>query len=222
MKKLFTIISIALLSTSVLSQSEIKLSEEIQSFALGSKNCIVVNIPYGNKDIVEKELKSEMKDWGGKYNSSGNEFFTVQSTVKFMGDKPFDAVVKIISTEENNFKIAFAIDLGGAYMNSREHRDQFSAMSERIKKFAKETAVKCVEKQHETNTDFLSDMEKVQRNLEKDKKDLEEDIQSYKKKIAEAEQKIKENDQTQEKQKEAIKAQKLKVSESETKLKSLK
>lgn len=204
------------------SQAEIKLSEEIQSFALGSKNCIVVNIPYGNKDIVEKELKNEMKDWGGKYNSNGNEFFTVQSTVKFMGDKPFDAVVKIISTEENNFKIAFAIDLGGAYMNSREHRDQFSAMSEQIKKFAKTTATKCIEKELDTNKDFLSDMEKVQRGLEKDKKDLEGDIESYKKKIAEAEQKIKENEQTQEKQKEAIKTQKSKVETSESKLKSLK
>ena len=39
---------------------EVKVKEESYSFNFGSKNAIVAQIPFGNKDVLEKELKSEM------------------------------------------------------------------------------------------------------------------------------------------------------------------
>lgn len=221
MKNLF-LSFLAFVSISVFAQNDVKLSEEIQSYALGSKNSIVVTIPYGNKDIIEKQLKSELKDWNGKFDSKGDEYTMTQGTTKFMGPKAFDAFAKIITVSEGNYKVAFAIDLGGAYLSSREHAEQFKAMSERIEAFARETALKCVEQELEKNKDELSDFEKTQRGLEKDKKNLEEDIEDYKRKIAEAEDKIKENVKNQETQKATIKTQQEKVSETERKLKGLK
>lgn len=219
----FNIILLLLVFTSFsFAQNEIKLSEEMQNYNLGSKNCIVVTIPYGNKDIVERQIKSELKDWNGKYDFKNDEFTVLQGTTKFMGAKPFDAQVKIVSTQEGNFRVAFATDLGGAYLSSREHGEQYKAMAERIKIFAQEAAQKCVEKDLEINKDNLSDLEKTQRGFEKDKKGLEDDIEDYKRKIAEAEAKIKENIKNQETQKASIKAQTEKVAESEKKLKSLK
>ncbi|MFN5417484.1 MAG: coiled-coil domain-containing protein [Flavobacteriia bacterium] len=221
MKNLFLSL-LAFVSITVFAQNDVRLSEEIQSFALGSKNSIVVTIPYGNKDIIEKQLKSELKDWNGKFDSKGDEYTMTQGTTKFMGPKPFDAFARIITVSEGNFKVAFAIDLGGAYLSSREHSEQFKAMTERITQFAKETGMKCVETELEKNKDDLSDLEKTQRGLEKDKKNLEEDIEDYKRKIAEAENKIKENVSNQDKQKASIKTQQEKVAETERKMKSLK
>jgi chromosome segregation ATPase len=216
-----TLLSFVLSAVS-LAQGDIKVSEENHSFSTGSKNALVVNIPYGNKDLVEKELRKELKDWNGKYDSKGDEMFTLQATSKFMGDKPFDTYAKIISSQNNEIKVAFATDLGGAYLSSREHSQLFKSMSDEIKDFAKHAAAACVAEELDRNRDALSDLEKTQRSLEKDKKGLEEDIADYKKKIAEAEEKIKLNAQNQEKQKEAIKTQGVKVTDVENRLKSIK
>ena len=138
MKKiLFSLFAFSLINFSF--SQEIKLSEESQFFNIGSKNSIVVSIPYGVKDIVEKELRRELKDWDGKYDSGKGEFFTIQASTKTMGGKPFDAYAKIITESDNSMKVAFAIDLGGAFLSSREHGAQYKAMSEMIKDFAKKT-----------------------------------------------------------------------------------
>ncbi len=221
MKIRFTLLAL-LASAMTFAQGDIKVSEENHSFSTGSKNALVVNIPYGNKEAVEKELKKELKNWNGKYDSKGEELFTIQAISKFMGDKPFDTYARVISSQSNEIRVAFATDLGGAYLSSREHSELFRAMSEKLKTFARETATNCVKEELEKNRDALSDMEKTQRSLEKDKKGLEEDIEDYKKKIADAEEKIKLNVQNQDQQKEAIKTQTGKVSEVENKLKSIK
>lgn len=207
---------------SISAQNEIKISEEMHSFAAGSKNAIVVSIPYTDKDMVEKQIKNELKSWNGKYDSKSDEYFTLQAVSKFMGDKPFDTYAKIISSNEGLFKIAFATDLGGAFLSSRDHNEQFKAMSDKLKTFAKEAAIKSVEAELDKNKDDLSGLEKTQRSYEKDKKNLEEDIEDYKRKIAEAEKKIEENIKNQETQKTFIKSQQEKVSGTEKKLGGLK
>lgn len=219
MKKLFLITSLVF-SFGLFAQ-EIKVSEESQTFTTGSKNCIVVNIPYGTADIVERQLKKELKDWNGKFETSKGEFIMIQGTSKFMGEKPFDAHAKILN-ENGNMRVAFAIDLGGAYLSSREHAVQYKAMSERIREFARETSLKCVEEELDAASKQLSDFEKEQRSLEKDQADYVKDIEDYKKKIAEAEQKIEKNKDEQAKKKEAIKLQMEKVGEIEKKKKGIK
>jgi tRNA G10 N-methylase Trm11 len=57
--KQITLLATTLFTTFVFSQ-EIKTSSDKISFSHGSFDAIVVTIPYGNKDIIEKELKSEM------------------------------------------------------------------------------------------------------------------------------------------------------------------
>src|SRR4051812_8275370 len=107
----------AMAATTFFYAQEVKTNEENVSFTNGSHNAIVVTIPYGNKDIVEKALKSEMKDWGGKFNSSKGELQTTGSSSKAMGDKPYDGYAKIVSDNADEVKVAFAVDLGGAYLS---------------------------------------------------------------------------------------------------------
>jgi hypothetical protein len=215
MKHLFTSL-FTLVGFTLFAQNNVSVSEENTSFGVGSKNSIVVNIPYGSLDVIEKALKSELKDWDGKYNSSKGEYTTIQAKLKEMGDKPFDAYAKII-TSGDVIKVAFAIDLGGAFMTSNQHSAQFNEMRAIVKKFAVETAKECVEEDLKAETKKLESFEKDQKDLEKDKENLLNSIDDYRKKISEAEKKIGENMTNQSNKKSEISTQAQKVKEIEKK-----
>lgn len=212
-----TIIAVfTLLSVFVFGQNEVRINEEHTTFSVGSKNSIVVNIPFANLDILEKELKRELKDWGGKYNSSKDEYTSTQASFKAMGDKPFDVIAKIIKSGET-VKVAFAIDLGGAYLTSNQHQEQFNVMKDKIKTFAINASKECVAEELKTEGKVLSSLEKDQKELEKDKESLLNSIEDYRKKIAEAEKKIEENVSNQSKKKAEIAKQAEKLKEVEKK-----
>ncbi|AEA43633.1 hypothetical protein [Fluviicola taffensis] len=218
--KQLTLFVATLLTTWVVGQ-EIKTSNEKISFSHGSFDAIVVNIPYGNKDIIEKELKSEMKDWGGKYNSSKDEYTTKQSKIKAMGDKYFDGYAKIIESG-GEFKVAFAVDLGGAYMTHGEHHEQHKAIQERVKKFAQAAAKSSVEGKIDLEAKALKKLNGEKEDLLKDIERSKKDIEDYKKKIAESEQKIKDNESATSKKEGEIGAQATKLEEAQGLLKKIK
>ncbi|WP_343634852.1 hypothetical protein [Fluviicola sp.] len=200
---------------------EVKTSNDKVSFSHGSFDAIVVTIPYGNKDVIEKELKSEMKDWGGKYNSSKGEYTAKEAKMKDMGDKYFDGYAKIIESG-SEIKVAFAVDLGGAYMNSGEHKDQHKTIESRAKKFgqnaSRESVNGMIEAETKTLKKLTGEKEEMLKNIEESKKDIE----NYKKKIAEEEQKIKDNEAASQKKETEIGAQTTKVSETQGLLKKIK
>jgi len=104
---------VAMAASVTLFAQGVSVKEETVSFSNGSHNALVVTIPHGNKEVVEKELRSEMKDWGGKYNSSKGEMSTSQSSFKAMGDKMFDTYARILDAGEGVIRVAVAVDLGG-------------------------------------------------------------------------------------------------------------
>lgn len=211
MKQLFTLL-LTTLSVATFAQGEVKVSEENYTFSVGAKNSIIVTVPYGKLDIVEKELKNELKEWGGKFNSSKGEYVVSQGTIKAMGAKPFDGYARAFVSGEV-VKVAVAIDLGGAYLSSNAHGAQFTAMKERLKEFAVRAAKECVAEELKAEQKILDGFMKDQKDLEKDKENLLKSIDDYKKKIAEAEKKIEENTTNQSKKKEEITRQTEKVAE---------
>jgi len=219
MKQFITAV-ITLISVSTFAGNEVKISEESEAFSVGSKNAIVVTIPFGKADIVEKELKNELKDWGGKYSSSKGEYKMMQGKLKAVGSKPFDAYAKIIISG-NEVKVAVAIDLGGAFLSSREHGAQYTAMCAKLKEFAIKAGNECVEEELKAEQKILSSQQKEQKGLEKDKETLLNSIEDYRKRILEAEKKVEENIKLQETQKGLIETQGKKVVEVEEKKKSI-
>lgn len=218
--KAITLIA-AITATSFFYAQEVKVTEENVSFSNGSHNAIVVTIPHGNKEIVDKELKSELKGWGGKYNSSKGEMMTSQSTIKSMGEKPFDGYARILDGGENFVKVAFAVDLGGAYLDSKQHGSQFSAMKQRAEKFASHAALQSIETELAAEAKVLKTMEKEKGELEKTIEDSKKDIEEYKKRIAEAEQRIKDSEAGVAKKSEEITAQTTRIGDVEKKKKTV-
>lgn len=214
MKQLF-ILLIAAISFNSFAQNEVKVTEESISYSVGSKNSIVVTIPYGDQEVVEKELKNEMKDWGGKYSSSKGEAQTLQSSVKKMFErKTFDSYAKVIKTDDG-IKVAVAVDLGGAFMTSSQHSAQFAEMKERLQKFAVTAAKASIKENMKAEEKILSNFEKEEKSLEKEKDSHLKDIEDYKKKIADSQKKIEDNVILQTKKKEQIKDQSKKIKDLE-------
>lgn len=173
---------------------EIKTEEKHVEFANGRHNAIVITIPYGKKEIVEKELRSELKSWDGKYNSSKGEMTTVGSSMKAMGDKPFDSYAKVILDNDEEVQVAVAVDLGGAYLESKTHGSQFKVIEARLKKFGLEAAHKSLDDQIDLETKKLKDLNGNKADMQKTIDNSKKDIEAYKQKIADAEQKIKDNE----------------------------
>lgn len=218
--KQLTLVVATLLTTWAMSQ-EVKTSNEKVSFSHGSFDAIVVTIPYANKEVVEKELKSEMKDWGGKYNSSKGEYTAKEAKMKAMGDKYFDGYAKIIESG-SEIKVAFAVDLGGAYLNHREHGSQHHEIENRAKKFGQTASRESVNGMIELETKALKKLTGEKEDLLKDIEDSKKDIENYKKKIAEEEQKIKDNEAAAQKKEGEIGTQTTKLGEVEGLLKKIK
>ncbi|MDF3029263.1 MAG: hypothetical protein K0S23_3570 [Fluviicola sp.] len=218
--KQITLLAATLFTTFVFSQ-EVKTSNDKISFSHGSFDAIVVTIPYGNKDIIEKELKSEMKDWGGKYNSSKGEYTAKEAKMKAMGEKYFDGYAKIIENG-SEIKVAFAVDLGGTYMNNSDHRDQHKEIESRAKKFGQTASKESVNGMIEAEAKTLKKLTGEKEDLLKDIEHSKKDIEDYKKKIAEAEQKIKDDEAATQKKEGEIGTQTTKLGEVEGLLKKIK
>jgi chromosome segregation ATPase len=218
--KQLTLLAATVLTTFVFGQ-EVKTSNDKVSFSHGSFDAIVVTIPYANKDVVEKELKSEMKDWGGKYNSSKGEYTAKEAKMKDMGDKYFDGYAKIIESG-SDIKVAFAVDLGGAYMNHSEHKDQHKIIESRAKKFGQAASKESVNGMIEVETKTLKKLTGEKEDLLKDIERSKKDIEDYKKKISEAEQKIKDDESATQKKEGEIGTQTTKLGEVEGLLKKIK
>ncbi|MDR0801600.1 hypothetical protein [Fluviicola sp.] len=214
MKQLTLLVVAIFLTTRVVSQ-EVKTSDEKVSFSQGTVDAVVVTIPYASKDVVEKGLKSEMKDWGGKYSNSKDEYSSKQAKMKAMGDKYFDGYAKIIESGSDNIKVAFAVDLGGVYLNSDNYPDQYKVIEDRAKKFGQTASKESVNGMIDVETKTL-------KKLNGEKEDLQKDIESYKKKISEAEQKIKGDESAIQKKEGEIEAQSKKLEEVQGLLKKIK
>ena len=210
MKQLFTLL-ITAISLGAFAQNDVKITEESVSYSAGSKNSIVVTIPYGNYDVVVKELKSEMKSWGGKLKSSKTEYTTLQSSMKnFFERKTFDAYGKTIKNGDV-VSVAVAIDLGGAFMTSSQHATQFTEMKEILRQFAIKAGKASLKDEIKVQEKVLAGYEKEQKSLEKEKESHLKEIEGYKKKIEESQKKIEDNVVLQTKKKEEVKTQSSKI-----------
>ncbi|MGJ8660724.1 MAG: hypothetical protein ACSHXL_01675 [Bacteroidota bacterium] len=220
MRNLF-ILFIGLISFSAFSQT-VKVEESSESFRGGRFNAMVITIPHADVKTLEKELKNEMKSWDGKYNSSKGEMTTTQGTIKALGDRPFDAIAKIIESKKGDHSIALAINLGGAYLARTDHGEQYDALAEKMRLFGLRVSREVIENEAKDQAKILAGMVKSGENLEKEKSELEKSIEDYLKRIEENKKKIEENIKAQEDMRKAIIAQKGALEVIENKKKDLK
>jgi len=221
MKKTTTL-SLALFITCSISAQKVKVKEGSENIGGGSHNALSVTL-YGVKPSdAEDAFRSYMKKYDGKRNSKDGEIFIDHALVKDISNNTIDIYGKALGKKDDKeitFVVAF--NLGGAYLNSGEHKDQFKVAENIVKDFAIKTTKDAIESELKDASKALSKSEDTQKSLEKDKSGLESNIEDYKAKIKKAEEGIATNKSDQEKKKVEIEAQKKVVEEVDKKLKSV-
>lgn len=221
MKRLLTLGFVLCFSASF-AQQKIQVNESNENIGGAGHNALVVTIPGASLDDVEKAWKGQVKKMGGKMSKSKGEYFGDNCKLKAMGDNTFDVYSRAEKDGDDAVKLIVGVDLGGAFLSSSAHADQFKIIKEEMYDFAVNTSKDIIAGELKMEEKNLEKLEKEQKDLEKEKSKLEKDIEDYKKKIAQAEEDIKTNEENQGKKKEEIGEQKKVVKTVEEKMKAVK
>lgn len=222
MKTRMLLLALALIQLPLYGQKKVEVRESNENIGGGSHSAMTVTVAAKDKDDVEDAIRSFMKDMDAKTSSSKGEIFGEKAKTKAMGEKYFYMYGKVEEVKGEGFKMTISVDLGGAFLNSAEHKDQFKFMKDKVYDLAVKIQKDAVGEDLKAAEKLLEKYEGEQKDLEKDNKESKEDIEDYKKKITEAEEKIKKNEEDQKKKKEEIEAQKKVVKEVTEKMNAVK
>lgn len=221
MRSFFLFIGIVVLFPSSFWGQEVVMTNELIQFSSGLHEAIVVEIPFAKREVIEKRLKSEMKDWDGKLEISGDEYKVIQGQLKIFGEKHIDGYAKIIETADA-IKVAFAVDLGGKFLTSTEDPVEYKAIRERAQKFGTKTATVGIGIHVDSDKKVLKSLEKEERKIEKSIDRSTKDIENYQKKIKQAEKDIEMKKSELSAKQEEIKNQNQQISERKKTAKKIK
>ncbi len=203
------------------SQSLISETEKVMS--QGTKNSLSVNLSKANAKFAEKIWKDFIKQYKGDYkrDKKNDEYFLDNAMIAGIGGgNTVDMYMKFNETNDNTTATLW-IDLGGAYVNSKDFKDKYSEAEKMMFNYAITVSKEQTKIQLEDQQKALKKLESDQKSLEKKNANLLADIEDYKKKIAKAEEDIKTNLKQQEETKVKIETQKKVVDEVQTKLNNL-
>lgn len=203
MKKIFTL---SLLFLALGAFGQIKVSEKNVNID-GGKNGYYIEIPFGDQKSIEKELKDEMKSWKGSFSEKKGVLFADDCKMKSMGDNTFDAYGTVEENPSGGVFVSVAIDLGGAFLNSKEHSAQYKVIEGQLQAWAVKASKSFVDGEIKEQEKVLEGRQKELSDLEGEQSKLEKEIEDYKKKIADNEKAIEESKKQQEEKKGEIKTQ---------------
>jgi hypothetical protein len=203
------------------SAASVKESERLMS--QGNKNAMTVDLPKTTAKFAEKMWKDYTKQFKGdtKRDRKTDEIFTDNAQIPAVGgSNTVDMYVKFAESGDMTTMTTW-IDLGGAYVNSKDHADKYKETEKILQNFALTVAREQTTIQLKEQQDEMKSLEKQQRRLEEKNTDLHKDIENYKKKIQQAETDIQTNLKAQEETKLKMEAQKKVVEEVQKKLNAL-
>jgi len=222
MKAKLIILALAIVPMFAVAQKSIKVSETNDNIGGGSHNAMSVIIYEADEKLVEKEWKHQMKKMHAKVSHKGGEYFGDDAKLSSMGDNTFDIYAKVKKAGDGEVELIVAVDLGGAFMSSNAHGDQFKHIKKMVYEFAVETTKEAIRGQVKEAEKELHHREKDQEGLEKDNEKLHGNIEGWKKDIEKAEKDIEGNLKDQDGKKKEIEEQKKIVEEVKAKEKAVK
>ena len=177
-----------LLITFSLQISAQEISEGTKGMNLGTNNSFTISFP----DYEDKMVESVWKDFSRQFKGRtkkvkrSNELFTDNATVPSISPNPIDLYTNIKSSGSGS-EMTVWVDLGGIFINSSDHPNQFEGVEELLMDFAQELKVVSIE-------NMLDEQNKEMKTLERDLKKLQNDNDKFHKQIEEWKEKIAENE----------------------------
>lgn len=174
------------------SAQKIKITESSETLGGGKKNALVVSTYGAELSDVESKWKSLMKDNKGKISTKDGIFADNAVIPALNGNNTIDVYAKTQQLKEGEVKLMAAFDLGGALLNSAEHKTQFAEAKKMMYDFAVKTTRESIAGQRKAAEKTLEKLVDEQNDLVKENAKHASNIEDSKKKIKEYEQKIKE------------------------------
>lgn len=205
MKKIILILPALLCSLALTAQKSVEVKESNESFSTGNHNTLSVIVYGAEQDDINKAFKKQLKDLKGSVKAK-NEIFADDCSIKKMSKNTFDVYAKS-EPVEGGVRIMAAFDLGGAYLNSGEHKTEFPFIKDMMYKFGVQETQAAIGTVIKTEEKTLEGLSSDKKDLEKEVENMTDDIEDYKKKIAENEKAIEEKKTEIAAKKEEIKTQ---------------
>ncbi len=223
MKKIVLALTLVF-SFSMTKAQSISVKESNEKFADGSHNALTVSVLYSTKDKVEKEWKSFIKQYNPeKVSDKKGEYFADNAVFKLMGNNPVDVYWHVEELKGDKvIRLICAYNLGGAYLNSNEHKEQFEVARKMMYDFAVKLSKEAVDEELKAATKLLEKSKEKQADLEKHNANLAEHIVDYNDKIKKAQEDIKKAEADIEKTKKDIELKKKEVDEEQKALDAVK
>ncbi len=217
--RLFIILLLAAMMCVPAHAQKTKVKESSEKIGDGKNNALVVYIRESNAKDVEKEWVSLMKKNKAKV-SNKKEIFADDAILPAISSNTVD-VYAVANQKDLDVEFIVAFDLGGAFLNSKDHSSQYKAAEKMVYDFAVDISKQSVQAAIAEEQKKLSDMEKKKSGIEKDTQKKEKEIEDYKKKIEDNENDIVKNQKDLEDLENEIKSQQNNISEMEKKYKAI-
>lgn len=192
------------------SAQEIDVKETDESFSTGRHEALSTVVYQRDQSDVAKAWKSFLKDQKAeKVNDGKKEMFADNVVFADLGNNPVDVytVFKEDKAKKQVILVA-AYDLGGAYLNSKDHSDKQKAIKKLMRDFAYNQSKQGLQDMQQDEEKKLGNLQDDQKGLEKDNAGYKKDIESYKAKITKAEKDIVTTDADLDKKKGEVAVQK--------------
>lgn len=180
------------------------------SMSEGMKNGFTLEFEgLSNKEII-KLWEGFIKPYGkASRDRKSKEYFIDDARIPGMNrGNTVDFYSKIDEVTKTRSTLTVWVNLGGAYISSKEHPEDFQTLRNMLLVFEKNVYKAMVENQISEETKALKTLENDLNKVQKSNEKLARDIENYKDRIIKAEQEIMENDKTIESKNQEIELQK--------------
>ncbi len=177
-------------STNALLAQQYQIKEGRYSMSKGTQPGFEITLLGVDEKVTKDEIKKWMNQFKGKTGTRKGEIYSDNATIPEISDHPVDIYAIVKKTKDGSVVYVF-FDLGGAFLNSNDHKDKFNVAKRMLDKLGKDLV--------------KADLEAKIKAMEKDIKNTEKDLNTLKKQQEKLENRIKDCEQTIKESKEALK-----------------
>lgn len=189
MRSLFTLIFFTFLYTIPTSG---QISEEVKSMSAGLNPALVLEIPNSDANFVAKLWKKYIKPYGGKTKKTGRngQWFTDDADIVAIGGSNSIDIYASSNGAGDAVYLSMWIDLGGAYLSSDTHPEQYTEGEKFLMRFALFVAKENTKLELEKEEQNLKKLGTALKRLERDNERYHREIELAKERIRKAEANI--------------------------------
>lgn len=201
-------------------QSRLAIVESRVPMSRGTQPALTVTIPKAKSKDIEKGWKEVLKSYKAKVKTEKGETFGDNALLKQLSENTVDIYTRQTDTVEGTALTLF-VDLGGAFLASSTHPEQYKVAENVLYQFAVEQAKVAMGYEIEGAGKVLETLQKDHKKLEGDQKGLEREIEKHREHMKGLEEQIQEAQKMIEVSKAAQAAKKVEVEKQTTAIQEL-